>query len=99
MRPLNLVSNAIPTHSKSVKTQPAFSSPEISETPSHPVNIVRDRVDSVRFGAVQIVIHEGRVTQADSTELTRIPPANASRLRSRPGGNHLALPPHYRLRG
>jgi len=96
-----LVSNAIPTHSKSVKTQPAFSSPEISETPSHPLwlHIVRDRVDSVRFGAVQIVIHEGRVTQADSTELTRIPPTNASRLRSRPGGNHLALPPHYRLRG
>jgi len=73
-----LVSNAIPTHSKSVKTQPSFSSPELSETPSHPqwLQIVRDRVDSVRFGTVQIVIHEGRVTQVDSTERTRLLAAN-----------------------
>ena len=37
------------------------------------LSIVRDRVHSLRFGTVQIVIHEGRVTQVDSTERTRFP--------------------------
>jgi hypothetical protein len=27
----------------------------------------------MRFGSVQIVVHEGRVTQVESTEKTRLP--------------------------
>ena len=61
-----------------MKSQPKISSPELDETPSHPqwLDIVQERVSSVRFGTVQIVIHEGRVTQVDSTERTRLPAAN-----------------------
>ena len=39
------------------------------------LRIVRERVGGLRFGTVQIVIHEGRVTQVESTERTRL--ANA----------------------
>lgn len=39
------------------------------------LDIVRQRVEAMRFGSVQIVVHEGRVTQVESTEKTRIPDA------------------------
>ena len=46
-----------------------------SEAPLPPIwlKLVRDRVSGLRFGTVQIVVHEGRVTQVDSTERTRLP--------------------------
>ena len=34
--------------------------------------LVRDRVNGLRFGVVQIVIHDGRVTQVESTERVRL---------------------------
>jgi hypothetical protein len=37
------------------------------------VDLVRDRVSGLRFGVVQIVVHEGRVTQVESTERVRLP--------------------------
>ena len=37
------------------------------------LEIVRQRVEALRFGSVQIVVHEGRVTQVESTEKTRLP--------------------------
>lgn len=46
----------------------------------HWVEIVKQKVASVRFGSVQIIVHEGRVTQVESTEKTRLagePPVNA----------------------
>jgi hypothetical protein len=39
------------------------------------LDIVRQRVEAMRFGSVQIVVHEGRVTQVESTEKTRLPDA------------------------
>jgi len=36
------------------------------------LDIVRQRVQGMRFGSVQIVVHEGRVTQVESTEKTRL---------------------------
>lgn len=36
------------------------------------IDVVRRKVAALRFGSVQIVIHEGRVTQVDSTEKTRL---------------------------
>lgn len=50
--------------------------PEISrkhEKPSQQpwLRIVEERVASLRFGTVQIVVHDGRVTQVESTERTR----------------------------
>lgn len=37
------------------------------------IDIVRQKVEAVRFGTVQLIIHEGRVTQVESTEKTRLP--------------------------
>lgn len=50
----------------------ASASPELSVSPTW-LKVVHERVAGLRFGTVQIVIHEGRVTQVDSTERTRIP--------------------------
>ncbi|HEY1084837.1 MAG TPA: YezD family protein [Prosthecobacter sp.] len=36
------------------------------------VEIVRQKVAAMRFGSVQIIVHEGRVTQVESTEKTRL---------------------------
>ena len=46
------------------------------------VGIVRQKVSALRFGSVQIIVHEGRVTQVESTEKTRLaaePPATQTR--------------------
>jgi hypothetical protein len=37
------------------------------------LEFVRQHVASVRFGVVQIVVHEGRVTQMEKTERVRLP--------------------------
>jgi hypothetical protein len=37
------------------------------------VEIVRQKLASMRFGSIQLVVHEGRVTQVESLERTRIP--------------------------
>lgn len=34
--------------------------------------LVREKVESLRFGVVQLVVHEGRVTQIERTEKTRL---------------------------
>jgi hypothetical protein len=35
--------------------------------------LVREKVEGLRFGVVQLTVHEGRVTQIERTEKTRIP--------------------------
>jgi hypothetical protein len=35
--------------------------------------LVREKVDRLRFGIVQLVVHEGRVTQIECTEKMRLP--------------------------
>ncbi|HEY1048527.1 MAG TPA: YezD family protein [Prosthecobacter sp.] len=37
------------------------------------IDIVRQKVAAMRFGSVQLIVHEGRVTQVESTEKTRLP--------------------------
>ena len=46
------------------------SSPEAQ--PPTWLDIVRQKVESLRYGVVQIVIHDSRVTQIERTEKTRI---------------------------
>jgi len=36
------------------------------------LHIVRQKVESLRYGVVQIVVHDGSVTQIERTEKTRI---------------------------
>ena len=45
----------------------------LPETPTTDawIDIVRQKVAAMRFGSVQIIVHEGRVTQVESTEKTR----------------------------
>ena len=33
--------------------------------------VVHDKVAAIRFGSVQITVHDGRVTQVEATEKTR----------------------------
>ena len=43
------------------------------------LRVVQNKVESLRFGVVQLVVHDGRVTQIERTEKTRIysPSANS----------------------
>jgi hypothetical protein len=34
--------------------------------------LVREKVEGLRFGVVQLVVHDGRVTQIECTEKTRL---------------------------
>ena len=36
--------------------------------------VVRQTVDNLRFGSIQITVHDGRVTQIESIEKTRFVP-------------------------
>lgn len=40
------------------------------------LEVVQRRVESLKFGSVQIVVHEGRVTQVESLEKTRFASGN-----------------------
>jgi hypothetical protein len=44
--------------------------------------LVRSQVRSLRYGVVQLVIHDGRVTQIERTEKTRLD-SDTDRARSR----------------
>lgn len=37
------------------------------------VSLVREKVEGLRYGVVQLVVHDGRVTQIERTEKTRLP--------------------------
>ena len=39
------------------------------------IALVREKVEGLRFGVVQLVVHDGRVTQIERTEKTRLPSA------------------------
>jgi hypothetical protein len=45
-----------------------------SQSPSEPewLALVRAKVRGLRYGVVQVVVHDGRVTQIERTEKTRI---------------------------
>jgi len=44
----------------------------MNQLPSDWLDLVREKVESLRFGVVQITIHDSKVTQIDRTERTRI---------------------------
>lgn len=39
------------------------------------LKVVREKVEGLRYGIVQLVVHDGRVTQIERTEKTRLTPA------------------------
>jgi hypothetical protein len=50
-------------------------------SPSEPewLSLVRAQVQDLRFGVVQLVVHDGRVTQIERTEKTRLASGRAER--------------------
>lgn len=40
--------------------------------------IVFEKVQSLQFGSVQVTVHDGKVTQVESTEKIRIRPADGN---------------------
>ncbi len=51
---------------------------ETYDTPPAWIALVRQQVSSMRFGVIQIVVHEGQVVQIERTEKVRLP-AKATR--------------------
>ena len=47
------------------------------------IEIIRRKVGAMRFGSVQLTIHDGRVTQVEATEKTRLPAENETTRDSR----------------
>lgn len=54
------------------------------ERPADWLEIVRKKVAAIRFGTVQIVVHDGRVTVVEATEKTRVSDLPEVRDESRP---------------
>jgi hypothetical protein len=42
------------------------------------VRLVREKVESLHYGVVQLVVHDGRVMQIERTEKTRLAPRGSS---------------------
>ncbi|AOS43061.1 hypothetical protein Verru16b_00099 [Lacunisphaera limnophila] len=42
------------------------------------LRLVQNKVETLRFGVVQLVVHDGRVTQIERTEKTRIYSSSAN---------------------
>jgi hypothetical protein len=57
-----------------ISPQPTVSLPEW-------LALVREKVEHLRFGVVQLVVHDGRVTQIECTEKTRLPSTPQPHLR------------------
>ena len=54
---------------------PMNASPAATPSAEPWLTVVRDKVAAIRFGSVQITVHEGRVTQIEANEKTRFPTA------------------------
>lgn len=54
-------------------TTPTATQPATSEPSPEWIPLVREKVERLRYGIVQLVIHDGRVTQIESTEKMRLP--------------------------
>ena len=46
------------------------------------LGIVRNHVENLRYGVVQLVVHDGRVTQIERTEKVRLPSDRDERPRA-----------------
>jgi len=41
-------------------------------TPAFPIDEIREAVEKIRFGTVQLIIQDGRIVQIDTTEKRRL---------------------------
>jgi hypothetical protein len=52
---------------------------ESKNTDASWLDLVKAQVEHLRYGVVQLVVHEGRVTQIETTEKVRLPHSRESR--------------------
>lgn len=52
--------------------------PQSATVPPEWLRVVQQNVETLRYGVVQLVVHDGRVTQIERTEKTRIAPPPGS---------------------
>lgn len=62
--------------SQATESKPRLQTVPASHTPPEWLLLVQQHVRELRFGTVQITVHNGRVTQVDSTRRTRFGPEN-----------------------
>jgi hypothetical protein len=74
--PKNLALNTDTMSSESIPHPPSAGDPEW-------LALVRAQVENLRYGVVQLVVHDGRVTQIERTEKTRLPSQIDSAAKSR----------------
>lgn len=46
--------------------------PQPKPAPSFPIDEIREAVEKIRFGTVQLIIQDGRIVQIDTTEKKRL---------------------------
>jgi hypothetical protein len=63
---------------KAVTTAAAPAPATVSSADSEWIEVIRQHVASLRFGVIQVVIHEGRVVQIERTEKYRLNPKTGS---------------------
>jgi hypothetical protein len=63
-------------HSTSLPEARSETGPALAANPDW-LAVVREKVEGLRYGVVQLVVHDGRVTQIERTEKTRLPGARA----------------------
>ncbi|MBO9576932.1 MAG: YezD family protein [Sphingobium sp.] len=44
-----------------------------SDADAAKLNLIRDALQRLRFGSIQLTVHEGKLVQIDVTEKTRLP--------------------------
>lgn len=56
----------------------------LPENPPAWLEVVREKVESLRFGVVQIIVHESRVTLIERTEKTKLDELAPARTEKNP---------------
>ena len=47
--------------------------PHVDDADAAKLNLIRDALSRLRFGSIQLTVHEGKLVQIDVTEKTRLP--------------------------
>ena len=74
-------SSTAPDPTAPAKAAPTAAAPAPATVPnadSEWIEVIRQHVASLRFGVIQVVIHEGRVVQIERTEKYRLNPKAGS---------------------
>lgn len=64
-----------------MKSATESSAPSAKELPAW-TQLVMEKASALRFGSIQIILHEGRVIQVESTEKIRLSPPGRDALRA-----------------